>query len=255
MWNGEQLIPADWVAQASSSQISTGNRDGNWNWGYGFQFWRNATVGFRADGSLGQFSFVLPEYDAVLAITSGTQDTDGVMNVVWQNLMPALQDAALPENAAAQRNLTNELASLALAVPAGTFTSARSSEVTGRRYAIAQNAQGIQAVALDFSTDPPTLTFEDSDGPHAIGVGLGSWVRGRTGFKKRINELFDTPDQGIAARGAWTSADTFVARLCFNETPYTMITSLRFQGEQVFVDNSYSVRWGNTNEAQIVGTR
>jgi hypothetical protein len=81
--------------------------------------------------------------------------------VVWQNLMPAFQDAALPENASAQSSLKNALAALALDVPTGTFTSPRSSDVTGRRYAIAQNTQNISSVAFDFSTEPPTLTFEE----------------------------------------------------------------------------------------------
>ena len=81
MWNGQRVLSEQWVADATARQVSTGNDDGNWNYGYGYQFWRSQH-GYRADGSLGQFGFVLPEQDIVLAITSGTNDTDGVMNVV-----------------------------------------------------------------------------------------------------------------------------------------------------------------------------
>ncbi|MCW6004179.1 hypothetical protein K1W54_06235 [Micromonospora sp. CPCC 205371] len=41
--------------------------------GYGYQFWRSRH-GYRADGAFGQFCLVLPEHDAVVAITSGTPD-------------------------------------------------------------------------------------------------------------------------------------------------------------------------------------
>ncbi len=41
-WNGKQLIPADWIRQATSKQTSNGsNPDSDWDQGYGFQFWRS----------------------------------------------------------------------------------------------------------------------------------------------------------------------------------------------------------------------
>jgi hypothetical protein len=198
---------------------------------------------------------VLPEEDIVLAITSGTNDTDGVMNRVWQNLLPAIVGSAQPENPAALTALRDRLAALALPTPAGAMTSPRAADVSGRRYAVPQNSQGISAVTLDFSGASPVLAIEDADGTHSIAVGLGSWVRQRTGYRKRINELFDTPEQGLAATGAWSADDTFVARLTFNETPYTMTTTFRFAGEQVRVNTAYNVRWGTPTEPEITGTR
>ena len=255
LWNGARVLPAEWVLGATSSQISTGNRDSNWGYGYGFQFWQNLAGGYRADGSLGQFSIVLPEHDLVLAITSGTQNTDGVMNVVWQNLIPALSTAGLPEDTGSLSALSEALDALSVPSPVGAATSPQSASVSGRRYAMNQNAQGVTGVTFDFAGATPALTIEDANGAHVIPIGVGNWLRGRTGYRRRINELFDTPEQGIAASGAWATDDTFEARLVFNETPYTMISRFRFAGEQVFVDSSYNVRWGNTTEPQIVGTR
>jgi hypothetical protein len=248
-------LPADWVAAATAKQVSNGNDESNWNSGYGYQFWRNQFGGFRADGSLGQFIFVIPEQDMVMVVTSGSEDLTGVMSVVAQILLPATKPNALPANAAGETALKDKLASLSLPVPEGSATSPQSADVAGRRYVIPQNSQGIQSVQLDVAGEFPVLTIEDADGTHAIGVGLDGWVRGRTGFRKHINELYDTPDQGIAARGAWADASTFVAALTFDETPYTETLRLRFQGEQVFMDAAYNVRWGNDTEPQLVGTR
>jgi CubicO group peptidase (beta-lactamase class C family) len=255
-WNGAQLLSEQWVADATSSEVSNGTGQSDWNSGYGYQFWRNQRGGFRADGSLAQFSFVLPEQDAVIAVTSGTTDLKGVVDIVFQNLLPALRAEALPDNPTAQQALKQKLAALALPLPSGTPTSARSADVSGRVYTTAANSYGVQSVQLDFSATPnPVLTIQDADGPHAIPVGLSDWVRSRTGYRKRINELFDTPEQGIAARGAWSDDSTFTTKIVFNETPYTMNTTYRFEGEQVFINTTYNVRWGAATEAQITGTR
>jgi CubicO group peptidase (beta-lactamase class C family) len=254
MWNGQRVLAEQWAADATARQVSTGNSDGNWNYGYGYQFWRSQQ-GYRADGSLGQFGFVLPEQDIVLAITSGTNDTNGVMNLVWQNLLPAVMGDAQPENPTALAALRERLAGLALPVPSGDATSPLAADVSGRRYATAQNSRGVRSVSVDFAGAEPRLAIEDADGTHSIAIGIGSWVRQRTTFYKRINELFDTPEQGLAATGAWSAPDTFVARLCFDETPYTMTASFRFQGEQVRVNMGYNVRWGAATEPEITGTR
>jgi hypothetical protein len=55
----------------------------DWEQGYGFQFWRCRHGFYRGDGAHGQFCIVLPQYDAVVAITSGTRDMASVMNLVW----------------------------------------------------------------------------------------------------------------------------------------------------------------------------
>jgi CubicO group peptidase (beta-lactamase class C family) len=258
-WNGQQLVSEQWATDATAKQISTGADNGNWNFGYGYQFWRSP-VGFRADGSLGQFSFVVPDQDLVLAITSATSNNGGTsraMDIVFRYLVleGLTSPDALPENPAAHDALTAKLTSLALAIPQGAATSPLAADVSGDRYTISANAQGIAAVTLDFEGEDPVLTIEDADGAHVIPVGLDRWVRARTSFKKRINELFDTPEQAISARGAWTNDNTFVAKLAFTETPYTMDATFAFNGEQVTVDMAYNIRWGAQSEPQIRGTR
>ena len=257
-WDGQQLVSEQWVSDASSKEIANGNDNGNWSYGYGYQFWRSP-IGFRADGALGQYSFVMPDQDIVLAITSGTSNsggTDNLMKIVFANV-PPVQGAALPEDASSLQTLKDKLASLSLALPTGADSSAMAAQVSGARYTVASNAQGITALSFDFASATPTVTIEDGDGPHAISVGIGSWARGRTGFRKHINELYDTPDQGVAARGAWSADDTFSARLVLTETPYTVITNFKFAGNQVSLDVAYNVRFDLTHlsEPQVVGTR
>lgn len=112
-WNGKQLIPADWISLATSKQVSNGtdpNKD--WTQGYGFQFWRCRHNAYRGDGAFGQFCLVLPDQDAVVAITADTKDMQAQLNIVWDKLLPAFQKDALPENAGAQAKLKEAAASL-----------------------------------------------------------------------------------------------------------------------------------------------
>lgn len=98
-WNGQQLIPAAWIEQATSKQVSNGSDpDADWDQGYGFQFWRCRHGAYRGDGKDGQFCIVLPEQDAVIAITANTTDMAASLGLVWEKLLPAFEDHALEEN-------------------------------------------------------------------------------------------------------------------------------------------------------------
>ncbi|HVZ32336.1 MAG TPA: serine hydrolase, partial [Polyangiaceae bacterium] len=180
MWNGKRILKERWVDDATSLQTSTGgNPDSNWDAGYGYQFWRNKSTGYRADGAFGQFAFVLPKYDAVLAVTSGTSDMAGVMDSVWQYLLPALHDHPLPANPAALHQLRTQLSSLSLPVQSGTPTAALASDVSKRKFSFDSNELGISSASVDFSGADPTITLQDADGTHVIQCGAGRWIRQR----------------------------------------------------------------------------
>ena len=98
-WDDQQLIPAKWIEQATSKQVSNGSDPSkDWDQGYGFQFWRCRHNAFRGDGKDGQFCIVLPEQNAVVAITANTSDMQGELNFVWDKLLPAFEGQPLPAN-------------------------------------------------------------------------------------------------------------------------------------------------------------
>lgn len=114
-WEGKQLVPEKWVEQATARQMSNGSDPTkDWDQGYGFQFWRCRHGAFRGDGAFGQFCLVMPEQDAVLAITADCRDMQAELNVVWDNLLPAFSGNPLPENAAERRKLGEAVARLAV---------------------------------------------------------------------------------------------------------------------------------------------
>jgi len=117
-WHGKQLVPAAWVEQATAKQVSNGSDPTkDWDQGYGFQFWRCRHHAYRGDGANGQFCIVLPEQDAVIAITADTRDMQAELNVVWDKLLPALHAKRLPANKPKQARLQQTLANLRVRPP------------------------------------------------------------------------------------------------------------------------------------------
>jgi CubicO group peptidase (beta-lactamase class C family) len=107
-WNGKRLIPESWVDDATSKQIdnSNWNEDPNsdWNKGYGYQFWRCKPEGvYRGDGMFGQFCIVIPDANAVIAITSHL-DMQRIQDLIWDILLPALRENNEPYDNKTERN-------------------------------------------------------------------------------------------------------------------------------------------------------
>jgi CubicO group peptidase (beta-lactamase class C family) len=97
-WQGKSLLPAEWVEMATSKQVSNGSDPSrDWDQGYGFQFWRSRHGAFRGDGKDGQFCIVMPQQDAVIAITANSDNMQKQLDLVWELLLPAFQDAPLEE--------------------------------------------------------------------------------------------------------------------------------------------------------------
>ena len=104
-WNGKQLIPEEWVSEMSKKQVESINpgtrieeaeakgmtvETSDWMQGYGYQMWRCRPGCFRADGARGQYIIVVPDKNAVIAITSDVADLQGELNLVWNNILPML---------------------------------------------------------------------------------------------------------------------------------------------------------------------
>ena len=81
-WNGEQIISEQWINDSTTLQFdrSSGSAD------YGYQWWvrtfgENAYPAYFAQGHYGQYIFVVPDLNLVVAITS---HYEGSTSVYWQ---------------------------------------------------------------------------------------------------------------------------------------------------------------------------
>jgi CubicO group peptidase (beta-lactamase class C family) len=242
MWQGRQLLPEAWVEAATSSQIS--NRDGvqpDWTQGYGYQFWRCRHGAYRGDGVFGQYCIVMPEQDAVLAITSGIDvfDMQQPLNLVWDILFPAMRLDPLSDDAAAQDTLSKKLFNLSLITVQGQVASPIASQVSGRTYTVDVNELEIKTIALNFTEAGCTVGIKTAVGEETIPCGYGVWQRGQ------ITTLFNQPllfdGTRVAASGAWTAEDTFTIVVRLYETPFYHTLVCHFAGDEILVEIQVNV--------------
>jgi CubicO group peptidase (beta-lactamase class C family) len=249
MWNGKQLLPASWVEAATSKQISNGdNPASDWNQGYGFQFWRCRHDCYRGDGAFGQYCIVLPDKDAVVAITSSVANMQAVLELVWDKLLPAMQSDPLPEAHDAHEQLQRKLATLIVPVPGGSKTSPLAQSVAVKRYLIETNERKLEMVGLECSADgnETSLLLRSDGDEQRLGCGSGCWVQGHLAIGRFA-------DQPVAVCGAWTTDDTFTARICFRETPHILTLQLKFSGDTVTVSGEMNVDFGPTKQPPLTG--
>jgi CubicO group peptidase (beta-lactamase class C family) len=249
-WHGRQLLPAAWIQAATSRQVSNGsNPQSDWDQGYGYQFWRCRHGAFRGDGAFGQYCVVMPDQDAVLAITSGVKDMQAVLNLVWDKLLPALGSAApLSSNEAERDQLQRKLADLVLPTQSGSASASIAAELSSKKYLFPTNTQGIDAIGLEFerSGEPSLFRWRLNGVDQQIPCGFKTWRKGHAAYGALT-------DQPAAASGAWTSDDTYLAKLCFYETPFCITIKLKFSGEQVFYDAEYNVGFSTNKQPQLIG--
>ncbi|MEZ4699408.1 MAG: serine hydrolase [Rhodothermales bacterium] len=257
-WNGKQIIPAEWAEAATRLQTSNGGSPtSDWHQGYGYQFWRSRHNTYRGDGAFGQYCMVIPEHDAVIAITSGVRDMQQVMNLVWDKLLPALAgEAALPEAPAAHEALTARLASLQVKPAPGQPTSKLARRVSGKRFVFPENDQGVTSMTFDFRSKTPSLTVETGAGESRIPIGYGTWATGRSSYANGIESFTSVhmPDAPVGASGGWSADDTFELKLVVYESPFYTSMTFRFDGDTVTVDGIRNPSRGERASPQLVGT-
>ncbi len=247
VWRGRQILPPDWIAQATARQVPNGDQpDSDWAQGYGYQFWRCRHNIYRGDGAFGQYCIVMPDQDAVLAITSGLGNMQEVLNVVWEELLPAMGASALPANAEAQHKLSDRSASLELKQPEGERTAQMASSVSGNLYRFKKNKLGIKDLCLDFNPERCGVALTTPRGKVSLTGGYGEWLPGEAAILERGTQLTLTS-------GVWTAADTFHLTVRLIETPFFLTISCRFSDESLTASLAFNVSFGPSDVSELEG--
>lgn len=260
-WQGRQLVPAEWVREATRKQVANDpNPSPDWAQGYGYKFWRCRHDAYRADGAFGQFCVVLPEQDAVLAMTSGLPDLQGVLDAVWAHVLPGLRPAALPADPAAAGSLAQNLQALKLDPPAAAPVSPAAQRFSGQVYRFGENAEALDSLSFDFAAGAMHYSLRDGPkrGENELCFGSGAWLEGSTSLGVLVpgpgGASVPVLTRGkVVAAGAWASDDTFVLTLRYVEAPFLATLAFRFEGEQVQVERRLNVDFGLNQDIKFEG--
>lgn len=248
VWKGKQILPAAWVAEATSMKImqdpdaSQEKKDASdWLQGYCYQMWRCRNNGFRADGANGQFIVVLPEQDAVVVITAEAPDMQDELNLVWKYILPALKPQKQPNNPQGIAQLKALEASLALAIPHKNSSSSLESTISGKTFGIT-STKGLESAKFTFQDNKCMLSLKTDSVAHQLSFGLDKWELAETtkfgpylvaGAKANRKGL---PIFKVAGSYTWQDNNTLQLTLRYIESPHTEIIVCHFEGEYITLD-------------------
>ncbi len=208
-WNGKEILSEAWVKDATSYQTKSQDGNGDWSQGYGYQFWRCKPGFYRGDGAYGQFCIVMPEQDAVLAVTSESWDMQKSMTTIWDNLLPAIQTGSLSEDKSELAELKKDLKALTLPIVKSSLQSNALAKYNGKRFKLEANDYSAEHTQFDFSKDGCNWTTKTANGNTSIQFGWEKWVTNNE------NALYIFPLKGrlhmpsrIAGTATWINENT-----------------------------------------------
>jgi CubicO group peptidase (beta-lactamase class C family) len=218
MWEGKQIVPADWVEEATKSQIPTGGDD---DYGYG---WWISEMAFGAQGRGGQRVFGVPSLDAIVVTTGSGFEYDDIDPY----LIGALVDTEkpLPPNPEGLARLEQVITGLAQGPapqPASPLPEI-AQIISGKTYVFKPNPLDLKTFRIEFNDPAEAVVYLTTDkSQQEI-----SWVIGLDG------NYYHMPS-GEALRGGWVDEQTFA----FEKLDVDQLTiQAAFDGDQIIIQSS-----------------
>jgi CubicO group peptidase (beta-lactamase class C family) len=230
VWNKKQLIPKEWVKEATSFKIeSRGGSDrvpkeiNDWVQGYCYQMWRGRNNTVRLDGMAGQFVVLIPDKDAVVIFTANARDTQDELNLMHNYLIPAIKsDKALPANPGLYGELQKRLSNLSLKPAASKLSMAEfEKKISGKEFILDANDYQVQSVYFGFSDKGCSFVLKRNNQVSVLSAGSGDWKMSRTPSASLLapprgassksydaNYLVPTPSVIAAVSYSWTDKST-----------------------------------------------
>ncbi|MDX1995268.1 MAG: serine hydrolase [bacterium] len=250
-WQGKQLLPESWVEEATAIQSINGDDpDSDWAQGYGFQFWRCRHGAYRGDGVFGQYCIVMPEQDAVLAITGGVDlfEMQKPLDLIWEILLPAMGSEHPAEDAEAYQRMKVRLSGLQCPVVEGQADSLVGSRVSDRTYIVDDNALKLREISFDFGAADCTIRLKTDSGDEVLPCGYGTWLPGQTTL---FNDEWVVGVTPVMTCGAWTAEDVFTLVVRLVETPFVHTLGFHFLDSELLIQTQVNVSF-EAPEAQLL---
>ena len=229
-WNNKQLIPSEWIKEATSFKIESSDpsnkmpkEKNDWAQGYCYQMWRGRNNSVRLDGMAGQFVILFPDKDAIVVLTANARNTQEELNLVHNYLVPAIKsNKAIPSDPGSYNDLQKKQSGLSLNPQ---FSASSESDfekkITGREFMIGENDYQIQSVYFAFNNNECSFAIKRNNQISTIKAGSGSWKTVNSKLKsllspprnissKSVDASYTVPHSSVkvASSYSWTDPNT-----------------------------------------------
>ena len=226
-WQGAQLLSADWIHQATTTQADKG--DGT---GYGY-LWTTypGQSHYAALGRGGQQLHVFPDQGLVVVVAAALPalaESEAINHLLSDYILPAARSSTLlPENAKALARL-RELETAFSRPPAPqVLQPSIVQQISGVNYAFPDNPVGWSQLRMTFGDKAATATLQDG----AYTIGLDGAFR----------ITYPKAGPAIALRGAWLDNRTLELEELMIGTADEYRLTLTYEGTNLRVHVSESV--------------
>lgn len=238
-WNGQQVVPTEWVHASGQSQVPSdwvcpnGGCPEN---GYANLWWQTKD-GSIAEGYGGEDIYVVPSKDLVVVYTSGVpyDQQNAVIELTDQYVLPAIKsDQALPASLSTKQlsdrlaEITQPKAQPTPIIPA-IVTTIHQLNINGKTLLLDDNQVGWEQVSLTFKGNQAWMTCKIKGNPQEIKFAIGldgiyrltpvsrieqpttEQIQGRNTLNPfQYGFLLGVPvDESVAMKGKWTTDGSF----------------------------------------------
>lgn len=199
-----QLLPAEYIREATACQIDTFGKSNTWEemQGYGYQFWRTTHNGFCCYGMGGQYACYYPEQNVLFVTTADTQSRAGGTQLIFDAFYQEIYDKIGMPVSSEEWNVAEYLDSRTLSAVQGEHKSNVLQTVNGAKYILDKNEKGFIWMELSVEESEGRLRYETADGVFELAFGMGD------------NKLVSFPkyEYEAAVSGAFRDANTFLIK-------------------------------------------
>lgn len=220
-WNGRQLIPADYLAEATQKHADNSmNENPDWKLGYGYQFWISQ-YGYRGDGASGQLALILEKQDLCIAVTSCLNNMQELLDIFWNELIPHLHNEPLPENPEASQRLQEYTSKWKIHPPETVMPE----EPTDTIFRFQSNLAGIRQCEVSFGEQCCSWTFLTDRGTEQLRAGFGH-------FEYSVFKLTEKFPHPAVAYAVWTNKNTLEIHSFICDGTYQDIWTVDFSARE-----------------------
>lgn len=246
----KQLLPADFIDEATSSQISNGGVDGLCHgYGYGYQIWRTALNGYAFLGMGCQCAWIIPDLDFV-AVFFG--DTDGEPN--YANMYELAKEHIVDnlgkpyeKDEAAEAALNKRLANLKVVSLGGAKTSPIAEEICGKEYTMFSNPMQMTSVRFEFDGDEGAMYYDTLRGKRKMPFGMAKNVFFKFPEKHYYDRQINIPsgrEHDAFASAEWTDEKTLHIRMyMYDNCMANMHAYITFDGDKIAIKMTKVAEW------------
>lgn len=252
-YEGKQLLPRDYMIEATTKQIDNSVDAAHTDeaQGYGYQFWVIRHGGFAFFGMGGQYALCLPDKDLVI-VTTGyeelrkTSRTHALFNGLWREVYPYLSDEPLPEDEEANASLEKLGDSLEFRHVEGEADSPLRADIEGKWYIMRGNHMGMKRVKFDFEGDEGIMTYENENGLFSLRFGINKNVKQEFPEKYSGRRIGTVSDKGYDCyvSAAWTMPDSLLIHVHVADVYLAQLHLIAgFKGDTVTLHGIKHAEW------------